>query len=72
MGLATDYEDGSAEGAYKRRGHYNNKIEPAMPRKNHNKKAVFNPKKEWERVKDAWDGDKEAWARYAGVKLDVD
>lgn len=33
------------------------------------KPKPFNIEKEWARVKDVWNHDKAAWARYAGVKL---
>lgn len=34
------------------------------------KTKKFNIEKEWAKVKDVWKGDKKAWARYAGVKLE--
>ena len=27
------------------------------------------PRKEWEKVKDAWCGDQAAWERYSGMKI---
>ena len=33
------------------------------------KPKPFNVEKEWAKVRSVWKDDKEAWARYAGVKL---
>lgn len=29
------------------------------------------PKRQWEKVKDAWDGDLAAWERYSGMSIDL-
>lgn len=34
-----------------------------------NSKPDLDPEKEWERVREAWGDDKEAWMRYSGYKL---
>ena len=45
-----------------------NEMEQKRPQPNR-RERVIDPRKEWEKVKEAWNHDVAAWERYSGFKL---